>query len=133
MFERYRIAGIFNLPPIIFVIKNLKKHTYLLVFIGIISSIPACVSILPDAHKIDIHQGNVIDDERLAQLERGMSQEQVRFLLGTPVNGNVFHSDRWDYLHYVSKAGSHAQPKRVSIFFEDGVVSRIEDHYSTTE
>lgn len=110
---------------------NFKKLFYLIVFTLFGVANVACVSMLPEAHKIDIHQGNIIDSERLAKLEIGMSQEQVKYLLGSPVSTNLFRTDRWDYLHYISKAGSYAKPKRITIFFVNGAVSKIENHYSS--
>ncbi|MEM7206865.1 MAG: outer membrane protein assembly factor BamE [Pseudomonadota bacterium] len=107
----------------------IKKSTYLAVIFVVTILSSACVSLLPDGHKIDIHQGNIIDRERLEQVQTGMNRDQVRFLLGSPVTQNPFHADRWDYLHYISKAGSHKEPKRVSIFFADNQVVAIDDQY----
>jgi len=110
---------------------NINKILYLAVFVVINSNIFGCVAMLPEAHKIDIHQGNIIDVERIEQLEIGMSREQVRYLLGSPVSNNLFHADRWDYLHYISKAGDYAKPKRITVFFVDDLVDKIDDRYST--
>ncbi len=104
-----------------------KKLNYLFVLSAFCISLSGCVSLLPEAHKIDIHQGNIIEQDRVSQLRAGMSKDQVKYLLGTPVNNNVFHSERWDYLHYVSKAGTHGTPERLTVYFENGTVSRIEN------
>jgi outer membrane protein assembly factor BamE len=110
---------------------NFKNMFYLVVFTVFILTSVGCVEMLPEAHKIDIHQGNLIDPERIEQLEIGMSKEQVKYLLGTPVSNNLFHADRWDYLHYISKAGSYAKPKRITIFFVNDTVASIDDQYTT--
>ncbi len=109
----------------------INKVLYIAVFTVISTNIFGCVTMLPEAHKIDIHQGNILDTERIEQLEIGMSRDQVRYLLGNPVSNNLFHADRWDYLHYVSKAGSHARPKRITVFFVDDVVSKIDNRYTS--
>ncbi len=108
-----------------------KKIAHTLVFIIVGMTNYGCVSILPDPHKIDIHQGNIVDSQRVEQLQVGMSREQVKYLLGSPVSNNLFRTNRWDYLHYVSKAGNYAKPKRVTVFFDNGVVSKIENQYTT--
>ena len=110
---------------------NFNKVLYLIVFIVIILSTTGCLKMLPEAHKIDIHQGNLIDRKRIEQLEIGMSREQVKYLLGSPVSNNIFHADRWDYLHYISKAGSYAKPKRVTVFFTNDRLARIDDQYAS--
>ncbi len=109
---------------------NFRKILYLTVFTVIVSISIGCVEMLPEAHKIDIHQGNLIDRERIEQLEIGMSREQVKYLLGSPVSNNLFHADRWDYLHYISKAGTYAKPRRITIFFENDTVASIDDQYT---
>lgn len=50
--------------------------------------------------RIDIRQGNLVTQEMAAQLKAGMTRDQVRFVLGTPMLSDVFHPDRWDYLYY---------------------------------
>ena len=51
-------------------------------------------------YKIDIQQGNFISQEMVAQLKPGMSKEQVRLALGTPLLADAFHADRWDYVYW---------------------------------
>ena len=59
-------------------------------------------------------------------IEIGMTKNQVRFLLGTPMIDDPFHADRWDYVYYLKIGRNQAVAKRwVSVFFEDGVVSEI--------
>ncbi|PFH27190.1 outer membrane protein assembly factor BamE [Burkholderia sp. JKS000303] len=58
-------------------------------------------------YRITVVQGNFVSQEKAAQLQAGMSREQVRALLGTPLLTDMFHADRWDYLFYF-KRGSTA-------------------------
>ncbi|NHV31316.1 outer membrane protein assembly factor BamE [Burkholderia sp. D-99] len=58
-------------------------------------------------YRITVVQGNFVSQEKAAQLQIGMSREQVRALLGTPLLADMFHADRWDYLFYF-KRGSTA-------------------------
>ena len=79
-------------------------------------------------HTIDIQQGNVIDDDAVAQLKPGMSKRQVSFIMGTPLIRDPFHHDRWDYV-YTLRPGNQSkitERDRVTLFFEDGRLSRIE-------
>ena len=77
-------------------------------------------------YRANIAQGNLIKEEDLAQLEIGMTKNQVRFLLGTPMIDDPFHADRWDYVYYLKIGRRDAIAKRwVSVFFEEGVVSEI--------
>src|SRR3954468_23467682 len=50
--------------------------------------------------KPEIQQGNYVSQEMISQVTPGMSREQVRFILGTPLLTDIFHTDRWDYVYW---------------------------------
>ena len=73
-----------------------------------------------------ISQGNVMEQEDIDKLEVGMTRNQVRFLLGTPLIDDPFHRDRWDYVYYLKLGRNDAVAKRwLSVFFDGDVVSEI--------
>jgi outer membrane protein assembly factor BamE len=77
-------------------------------------------------YRLNIAQGNLVEQEDLDQVEVGMTRNQVRFLLGTPMVDDPFHKDRWDYVYYLKVGREDATFKRwVSVVFEDEVVSEI--------
>lgn len=85
-----------------------------------------CESMLPEAHKIDIQQGNRINAEDLDRLQTGMTREQVKFLLGTPLLQDAFHQNRWDYLYYLQPGKEAARQSRVSLFFDGNTLVKID-------
>ncbi len=76
-------------------------------------------------YQFDITQGNVITPDKISQVQPGMSEEQVRYILGTSMLQDVFHPDRWDYVYY-EKPG-HKKPKEhhVTIYFFHGAVEKV--------
>lgn len=68
---------------------------------------------------MDIHQGNMLDEDRLARLRPGMSQDEVRFLLGTPMLVDIFHNNRWDYVYYNKQGKNEPEQQRVTLFFDN--------------
>ena len=77
-------------------------------------------------YRTSIAQGNLIEQEDLDQVEVGMTRNQVRFLLGTPMIDDPFHRARWDYVYYLKVGRDKANFKRwVSVIFEDDVVAEI--------
>ena len=77
-------------------------------------------------YRQSIAQGNLIEQEDLDQVEIGMTRNQIRFLLGTPMIDDPFHKDRWDYVYYLKVGREDATFKRwISIFFENDLVSEI--------
>ena len=82
---------------------------------------------IPWVYRIDIQQGNVVDQTMVDQLEIGMERRKVRFILGTPLLVDSFNPDRWDYL-YVLRPGSGPEvSQRLSVYFVDDRLTRIED------
>ena len=77
-------------------------------------------------YRIDVQQGNALDQESVARLKPGLSRSQVRFLLGTPLVVDPFRTDRWDYVYLYHKAGRLTEQKRVTLFFEGETLVRLE-------
>ena len=69
-------------------------------------------------HKIDIQQGNFLDQAAISKLKPGMTRSQVRFLMGTPLINDPFHPERWDYMYFDRKGGKLLEEKRVTLWFE---------------
>ncbi len=84
-------------------------------------------------YRPDIQQGNFVSQEMVAQLKPGMTQEQVIFLLGTPLLTDVFHADRWDYAFRLQKGNGEITTSRVTVFFKDKLVSSFEGGDLPTE
>ena len=78
-------------------------------------------------HRIEIQQGNFVSQEMVGQLKIGMTKDQVRFAMGTPLVADVFHADRWDYVFVRQRANSReVEHRRISVFFEQDKLARIE-------
>jgi|TARA_R110000868_G_scaffold275277_3_gene534989 outer membrane protein assembly factor BamE len=74
---------------------------------------------IPGVYKIDVQQGNVVTQDMVDQLRPGMTQRQVRFIMGTPLLQDTFHPDRWDYLYSMKSGRSDREQERISLNFED--------------
>jgi outer membrane protein assembly factor BamE len=88
----------------------------------------ACGARIPGLtpYKIDVQQGNFVSQEMVSQLKPGMSKEQVRLALGTPLLNDVFHADRWDYVFWREKPGAKREQRKLTVFFEDGKLTRLD-------
>jgi outer membrane protein assembly factor BamE len=77
-------------------------------------------------YRIDIMQGNVVTKELAALIKPGMSREQVRDLLGSPLLTSAFHADRWDYVFTLRRQGVEPQRRSVVANFKDGKLERLD-------
>ncbi len=69
------------------------------------------------AYRADLVQGNFVEQEAVDQLRYGMSAEQVRFILGTPMLIDPFDSSRWYYVHYLREGWGDPQIKNLIVLF----------------
>jgi outer membrane protein assembly factor BamE len=84
-------------------------------------------------YRIDILQGNVVVREQVDALQPGMSREQVRNIMGTPLLASAFHADRWDYVFSLKRQDQLVQQRRVTVFFEQDMLSRFDADELPTE
>jgi len=77
-------------------------------------------------YKVEVVQGNFVSREQVEALKPGMSRQQVRDLLGTPLVTSVFHADRWDYVFTLKRQGVQPQARRLSVFFKGEGLERFE-------
>lgn len=104
-----------------------------LISILLLSLVAGCSSVNIGPHKIDVQQGNALDQENVSRLKVGLNRSQVRFLLGTPLVVDPFRTDRWDYVYVNYKAGKLAEQKRITLFFDGEVLARIEGDVPAVE
>jgi outer membrane protein assembly factor BamE len=85
----------------------------------------ACGLITP--YRIEIQQGNYVTQEMVAQLKPGLTRDQVRYVMGTPLVSDIFHEERWDYVFVRQRANSRdIEHRRIAVFFEDGKLKRVD-------
>lgn len=80
---------------------------------------------MPLLYKIDIQQGNVIEQDMLDKLQPGMDKEQVQFIMGTPVIVDPFHSDRWEYIFSYQEGGGVREQRHITLHFNDNKLSHV--------
>jgi len=92
-----------------------------------VSLILAALVLTACVYRIDIQQGNLLNDDDIAQVEVGMSRSQVQFLLGTPMIADSFHRDRWDYAYYLRRGRSPDVEQRwLVVYFDSDRVTKVE-------
>ncbi|MBS7348670.1 MAG: outer membrane protein assembly factor BamE [Comamonas sp.] len=77
-------------------------------------------------YKVEVVQGNFVSREQVQALQRGMSRQQVREILGTPLITSVFHDERWEYVFTIQRQGVAAQNRKLTVYFSGERFSRVE-------
>ncbi|SER97101.1 Beta-barrel assembly machine subunit BamE [Vreelandella subterranea] len=78
-------------------------------------------------YKRDIPQGNLVTEEMVDQLQPGMTQEQVTYVMGRPLLEAPFDAREWDYVFRLDKAYAGVEQRRVTLTFDNqGRLANIE-------
>jgi len=100
------------------------QNAIVLSFVLIMSIITACS--FPGVYKIDVQQGNIVEQEALNQLQAGMTRQQVHFVLGSPVVESTFSPEYEAYLYTIQIAGGDMHRQRVLLFYQNDILENIE-------
>ena len=84
-------------------------------------------------YKINIQQGVVVTQEMADQLKTGMTRDQVRFILGTPILTDPFHADRWDYPFRFQPGRGRIEERRFTAYFDGDQLVRYNGDALPTE
>ena len=88
--------------------------------------ISGCGVLDPLVYKINKQQGNITEQKKVDKLEIGMTKEQVRFVMGTPMTIKSFASNRWDYIYTYKPGHGEYSQNNMTLFFVDNKLSKIE-------
>lgn len=100
-----------------------------IVLAAAICSISACAVIDPLVYKINIPQGNFIEQRDVDNLRVGMTREQVRFVLGSPVVHNSFRDDDWLYVYRLKPGRGDLVEREFRVHFENDVLADVSGFY----
>ena len=77
-------------------------------------------------YRLDVVQGNFVSREQVEALAPGMSRQQVRDILGTPLVTSLFHAERWEYVFTIKRPGEDIQTRKLTVFFQGDLLQRFE-------
>jgi outer membrane protein assembly factor BamE len=88
---------------------------------------------LPWIYRIDIKQGNILDQDMINQLKPRMTKRQVLYVMGSPMLSDFFHKDRWDYIYSTREDDEQIIQKKVALFFTGDELVRVEGDYKPSQ
>lgn len=89
----------------------------------------ACAYILnnlPGVYKVDVQQGNFIDQTMIDQLRPSMSKRQVLFIMGSPMVSDPFNDDHWEYLYSNQPGGDDRTQRSVALIFKNDTLVGVQ-------
>lgn len=91
-----------------------------------LASLSACSSWV---YRIDIPQGNFLEQKDIDKLRVAMTKEQVRFVLGSPVADNPFDNDTWHYFYALKGGRGNNFEKQLIVEFKDNKLQDIKGDF----
>ena len=88
------------------------------------SIVPSLSSLV--VYKIDINQGNFLSQDMVDRLKVGMTRQQVRQTLGTPLVNSAFRDSRWDYVYEFARQGKVREHRQFTVYFTEDKLARWE-------
>ena len=84
-------------------------------------------------YRVEVVQGNFVSREQVEALRTGMTRQQVREVLGSPLLTSVFHADRWDYVFILKRQGVEPQARKLAVYFKGDALQRFEGDAMPTD
>lgn len=89
--------------------------------------VSGCSTVKKVVYRIDVPQGNYLEQDKVEQVKVGMNAEQVQYLLGTPMLRDAFGGNRWTYVFIKREGYKDPEQRTLQIYFDNkGLVSDIQ-------
>ncbi|HEY9207864.1 MAG TPA: outer membrane protein assembly factor BamE [Acidovorax sp.] len=93
---------------------------------GSLDSVSNRLASIVTPYKMAVVQGNFVSREQVEALQPGMSRQQVRDILGTPLVTSLFHDGRWEYVFTIQRPGQELQTRKLTAFFQGDLLQRFD-------
>jgi outer membrane protein assembly factor BamE len=80
-------------------------------------------------YRVDVPQGNYIEQDRVDLLRIDMTREQVRYVLGTPITIDPFNKNRWNYIFLIQEGWKDPVQKNLFVIFENDRLADIQGDF----
>lgn len=90
-----------------------------------VTTVSGCV------YRIDIPQGNYVEQKQVDQLRVGMTREQVEYVLGSSMVTDQNDPNVWYYINYLKPGWDEAQRKDLRVYFKNDRLATIAGDFRT--
>ena len=108
----------------------MKAVIQFLIVVMALASISACSSWI---YRIDIPQGNFLEQKDIDKLRIAMTKEQVKYVLGSPVASNAFDDETWHYFYALKSGRGNDFEKQLIVEFKDEKLADIKGDFAKSD
>lgn len=85
-------------------------------------------------YRIDINQGNYVEQPAVDRLRVGMTQDQVRYVLGSPMLIENGYPNTWYYIYHHTEGHQDSQQKNLIVQFDDqGTLAALNGDFTASD
>ncbi|WP_409423596.1 outer membrane protein assembly factor BamE [Pseudoalteromonas sp. RW-H-Ap-1] len=110
--------------------QSLKTFSLWLIVALTFSSLAGCSSWV---YRINIPQGNFLEQSDVDKLRVNMTREQVLYVLGRPIAEDAFDKNTWRYVYSFNKGRANEQYKSLVLNFENEKLVTVSGDYEQPE
>ena len=82
-------------------------------------------------YRIDIPQGNYVEQKQVNQLRVGMTREQVEYVMGSPLVTDQNDPNVWYYIYYLKPGWDKEERKDMRLMFKNDRLAAISGDFTT--
>ena len=110
--------------------QSFKTFSFWLVLTLTLSATAGCSSWV---YRINIPQGNFLEQSDVDKLRVNMTREQVIYVLGRPIAEDAFDKNTWRYVYSFNKGRANEQYKSLVLNFENEKLVTVSGDYEQPE
>ncbi|MCF6435063.1 MULTISPECIES: outer membrane protein assembly factor BamE [Pseudoalteromonas] len=84
-------------------------------------------------YRINVPQGNFLEQSDVDKLRVNMTREQVLFVLGSPIAKDAFNNQKWHYAYVFNIDRESEQRKSLTVHFDGDKLTKITGDFDEPE
>ena len=80
-------------------------------------------------YKVPVPQGSIITEKMIEKLEVGLTEAQVKYIMGSPTLNDGLNPDVWVYIGTLRVGSSYDYNNHFTLYFQDGKLTKWIDRY----
>ena len=96
----------------------LLKTIFISLFIFILNS--CSYNFFDNFYKVSVPQGSIVTEKMIEKLEFGLTEAQVKYIMGSPTINDGLNPNIWVYIGTLRVGTSYEYNNHLTLYFQDG-------------
>ena len=105
----------------------LLKTIYISLFIFVLNG--CSLNFFDNFYKVSVPQGSIVTDKMIEKLEVGLTEAQVKYIMGSPTLNDGLNPDIWVYIGTLNVGNITEYNNHFTLYFENGRLTKWIDRY----